>query len=159
MQGMTWLWVVVAAFVLFGLWRMRKGARPMAPGTQVVQALEEFSQHMEDENERLIEMVSLLRQKIDGLELEQRQAGQYLRQQTDELAARASRLESQVERHALLGEPSQSAIPSYLSARYRTVAERLLAGHPQTAIMKELDLGQGEVDLVARLLESDQESI
>ncbi|MCY0875288.1 MAG: hypothetical protein OWT28_03285 [Firmicutes bacterium] len=151
-QAVVWILVAIVAGLFW--WRGRKAVRPAKASGEVVQALEAFSREMEEENERLIEMLSLLRQKIDGLEIEQRQAGEYLRQQTNDLSARASRLETQMNQ---IGHGGQSlAVPGYLSARYRTVAERLLAGHPREAVMKELDLGQAEVDLVARLLESDQ---
>lgn len=151
-----WLVVVgIGALLVAWLLRGRDGKKTGRP--QVISAVEDFTERMEEENERLIEMISLLRQKLDQQELEQDHAGAYLREQSAVIAERVRQVESRLDKLLLAPSSEGPVLPEYLSPRYRAAAERLLAGDMPLTIMRDMNMGQGEIDLIARLLESESE--
>jgi len=151
-----WLVVVgIGALLVAWLLRSRDGKKTGRP--QVISAVEDFAERMEEENERLIEMISLLRQKLDQQELEQDHTGAYLREQSAALVERVRQVETRLDKLLLAPSSEGPVLPEYLSPRYRAAAERLLAGDMPLTIMRDMNMGQGEIDLIARLLESESE--
>ena len=129
------------------------------PG-QVLNNLEHFIAEMESENDRFVEMVSNLRKKMDeeNLAINNRIAGistevRHLKDRLQGLERGAATILPEVELSAV----EQREPPAFLSPKYQEVARLLIEGKETPAIAKELGIGRGEVDFVARLLESERE--
>ena len=128
----------------------------------VVQAMEMFVRQMEAENDRVIELIATLRQKFDSQQLISERTLQSASEGMLELADRLTRLEA-VAPSAVRGSSSSSGSgsgrpgarsPEFLTGKYREAAVRLQDGQKSAQIMRELDIGQGEIDLVTRILEN-----
>ena len=159
-EAMSYVYVFLAglliALVAFSMRNMRSNKRPR----QVLDNLEHFIEEMEAENDRFVEMVSHLRKKMDeeNLSINNRIAGL-----TTEIRRLGDRLQS-LERSSSFGVPEGiekvtevKEPPSFLSPKYQEVARLLIQGKETQTIAKELGIGRGEVDFVARLLESERE--
>ncbi|MCY0901935.1 MAG: hypothetical protein OWU32_07050 [Firmicutes bacterium] len=151
--------LVVLAVILAGLAfsARKRGNGGLGGGAEVVAALEEFADKMEEENNQLIEMISMLRQKLDAQELEAQNSATMFTDQARHIEEHVAHLEQRF--NVLMAPPVlvDPRLPDYLSPRYRAAAERLLRGDDTLQIMREMDMGQGELELVARLLESESE--
>ncbi len=147
---------LLIALLAFSMRNMRSNKRPR----QVLDNLEHFIEEMESENDRFVEMVSHLRKKMDdeNLSINNRIAG--LTNEVRRLGDRIQSLErsnslpiqDEMENTVEIQEP-----PSFLSPKYQEVARLLIQGMDTQVIAKELGIGRGEVDFVARLLESERD--
>jgi len=151
--------LVVLAVILAGLAfsTRKRGAAGLGRGAKVVATLEEFADKMEEENNQLIEMISMLRQKLDTQDLAVQNSATMLTDQVRHIEEHVAHLEQRL--NVVMAPPVtlDPRLPDYLSPRYRAAAERLLRGDDTLQIMREMDMGQGELELVARLLESESE--
>ncbi len=128
----------------------------------VVQAMEMFVRQMEAENDRVIELIASLRQKFDSQQLISERTLQSASKGMLELADRLTRLEASAAPPAVRSSGSGSGSgwrpgtrsPEFLTGKYREAAVRLQDGQENVQIMRELDIGQGEIDLVTRILEN-----
>lgn len=144
--------LVALAFGIF--LRRPRGVDPAE--TEVVSVVRKFAGEMEEENDRLVEMVAKLRQRIDEAALRGENQDGALRTEIRRLEERVMRTEQSLERlarHRDGGGPEAAAIPDYLTPKYQEVARRILAGQDPQEIVRELAIGRGEVELVTRLLE------
>lgn|GEM_PF-3693146 len=122
----------------------------------VVKAMEMFVRQMEAENDRVIELIASLRQKFDSQQLISERTLQSASKGMLELADRLTRLEASVAPPAVRssGWRPGTRSPEFLTGKYREAAVRLQDGQENVQIMRELDIGQGEIDLVTRILEN-----
>lgn len=155
LQG-TELFILAVAVLLFAWYLSKRPGKKTSTSAEVITVLEDFADKMEEENERLVEMISLLRQKLDQQEMDSRHTAVALREQSVAMENRLRLFEGRMD--ALLAPPPDDGprLPDYLSPRYRAAAERLLRGEVALTIMRDMDMGQGEIDLVSRLLESER---
>ncbi|MHB1629981.1 MAG: hypothetical protein ACYCVB_16695 [Bacilli bacterium] len=126
----------------------------------VLEAVEAFVSQMEAENDRVIELIASLRNKFDSQQLIAERTLQSVNDAVMELADRVARLETVRSSPSVRGAGWKSATqaPDQLSGKYREVAVRLLEGQEREQIMRDLDIGQGEIDLVTRVLENGSAS-
>lgn len=146
---------LVIVLIALSVRNIKSSRRPQA----VLDNLEQFIREMEEENDRFVDMVSHLRKKMDeeNLSISNRITG--IANDYKRLADRISRLERMnmdnqpvPDEAVVLREP-----PSFLSPKYQEVARLLIEGKDTQVIAKELGVGRGEVDFVARLLESESD--
>ncbi|PWI58208.1 hypothetical protein [Sulfoacidibacillus thermotolerans] len=131
--------------------------RKTGPDTQmaVVAAVEEFASQMEAENDRMVEMIAALRHKLDGYEVQKEREIYTLKNELTKLQTQvAEMIEPKTDETAIVSNPPKDELPEFLQPKYKEVAERLLRGDDAHAIMMELNVGYGEVDLVKGLLQS-----
>ncbi len=160
---MPYLYVFIAglliAILAVSLRNLRSGKKPK----KVLDDLERFIAEMEAGNDRFVEMVSNLRKKMDeeNLTINNRITG--LGTEFRRLVDRVQSLERSVQSLDFSSMKKESEMinrrqpPSYLSPKYQEVARLLIDGQDTQAIAKELGIGRGEVDFVARLLESERD--
>ncbi|MHB1683424.1 MAG: hypothetical protein ACYCYO_11485 [Bacilli bacterium] len=145
--------LVIAYSIVAGV--KRGGGKEQA---DVVQAMEMFVRQMEAENDRVIELIASLRQKFDSQQLISERTLQSASKGMLELADRLTRLEAAAAPPAVRGSGSGrrpgTRSPEFLTGKYREAAVRLQDGQESAQIMRELDIGQGEIDLVTRILEN-----
>lgn len=143
----------------FGIF-LRRNREPGPAETDVISAVQKFVGEMEAENDRLVEMVAKLRQRIDQAALRGENQNGALQTEIRRLEERVSRTEQSLERLSQNrdGRKAESPdIPDYLTPKYQEVARRILAGQDPQEIVRELAVGRGEIELVTRLLEHEVE--
>ncbi len=150
--------LLIGAGVLFIAYSFMAAAKRGRTREQadVVEAMETFVRHMEAENDRVIELIASLRHKFDNQQLLAGRALQSMDDAVMELADRVTRLETASASSSARGGGWKSATraPEILSGKYREVAVRLLDGQEPDQIMRDMDIGQGEIELVTRVLEN-----
>ncbi len=114
---------------------------------EMVNTLEQFAEQMEQENERVIQMMAKLRQKIDRDALSMQHQITGLTNKYDELTRIVNSLLSSNTLVAPVKNPSSDLAP-----KYQEVAKRLQRGDDPTNIAQELQLGHGEIDLVKHMI-------
>lgn len=126
---------------------VKKGFLGAHVDNDMVTTLEQFAEQMAQENERVIDMMAKLRQKIDRDALAMEHQITALTRQYDELARTVNNLHSSP-------SPSSANI-SYpdLAPKYQEVAKRLWQGDDPAKIAQELQLGRGEIELVKHMIQ------
>ena len=172
-----------ACALFFAVWRLWN-RQSRSEAASVVNAVQAFAEQMEKENDRLIEMIAVLRRKIDEdamsssialvslqdriSELEGRLqatgAGKGAQAEADgAVVARFERPKPAVRPEPAARAPAPAAAqaegdaaegPAFLSVKYREVARRLKLGEAPRAVARELGLRRGEIELVARIVDS-----
>ena len=127
---------------------------------EILDNMEHFIAEMESENDRFVEMVSHLRKKMDEENLA-------INNRIASVSTELRRLTDRIQNLERTTTPSKIDIedmpilhrepPSFLSPKYQEVARLLIEGKDTQMIAKELGIGRGEVDFVARLLESERD--
>lgn len=160
---MPYFYVFIAGLLIAVLAVSLRNLRSSKKPKKVLDDLERFIADMEAENDRFMEMISNLRKKMDeeNLTIQNRISG--LGSEIRQMADRVQSLERRVESLDYSGVIKESEKvnrrqpPSYLSPKYQEVARLLIDGQDTQAIAKELGIGRGEVDFVARLMESERD--
>ena len=151
--------LLVGVLILLAAISMRNFKSNKRP-REILDNMEHFIAVMESENDRFVEMVSHLRKKMDeeNLAITNRitSVSTELKRLTDriqnlERTTTTSKMDIE-DMPILHREP-----PSFLSPKYQEVARLLIEGKDTQMIAKELGIGRGEVDFVARLLESERD--
>ena len=170
-----------ACALFFAVWRLWN-RQSRSEAASVVNAVQAFAEQMEKENDRLIEMIAALRRKIDedamsssvalvslqdrisDLEGRLQTAGAGMGAQAEgAVAARIERPKTAVRPEPAARAPVPAAAqaegdtaegPAFLSVKYREVARRLKLGEAPRAVARELGLRRGEIELVARIVDS-----
>ncbi len=146
--------IMLAMGAFLYAWLAHRKERP-SDHMAVVTAVETFAMQMESENDRLIEMIAALRQKMDGYEVQINHEIHALKHEISDLNAQVSVLHQY---HVMQRDPPSSLdldkSPEFLQPKYKEVAIRLLRGEDAQAIMVELNVGYGEIDLVNGLLQN-----
>ncbi len=140
--------VVITLVILFVVQRFRtandRGQKSMFT------TLEHFAVQMARENDRVIEMMAVLRQKIDQDILLLTRKMEMLQKQVDNLETRyiMQKPFQVVEERPIPEEPEAE----FFSPKYKDVAKRLKNGEDPAQIANDLNLGRGEIDLVSQLI-------
>ncbi len=113
----------------------------------MVTMLEQFADQIAQENERVIDMMAKLRQKIDRDALSMQHQITGLTHQYDELFRMVDNLLA-----SKAPAPVKPSSPD-LVPKYQQVAKRLQLGDDPAKIAQELKLGRGEIDLVKHIIE------
>lgn len=150
MVAVVFILLAVGVFLYAWLAQRKEGVSdPLA----VVTAVETFATQMETENDRLVEMIAGLRQKMDSYEVQKEREMYALKNEIHDLQEQVTMLHEQ---RPLLESSSedteQDMLPEFLSPKYKDVAQRIARGDDAQTIMMELNVGFGEVDLVQGLL-------
>ena len=113
----------------------------------VVSTLEQFAEQITQENDRVIEMMAMLRQKIDQDALLADHKITLLQKQCEDLESQLRILQSR-------SSPQREGTePEFLAPKYQEVASRLMRGDDPAKIAQDMHLGRGEIDLVKHLIQ------
>lgn len=153
MQVAVLIGLAAIALVLAMFARKETGGQGVDKGA-VVTVVKQFADQIEAENDRVIEMVAQLRERMDQDALAAERVIGGLRTDIRHLVDQVAILEQKLERTGA-SSGSGPAIPDYLTPKYQEVAKRLMMGQEPQEIVRELAVGRGEVELVARLMEQE----